>query len=153
MKDTPTLFTHRFVGNSKRKVKKMTIFHKKFIVDDSKLNIGPTKSFRIIKDNFGGYESVGASKKDFRHFVRDLKTYIDGSDAQMFLDNFKMKKLFSSAFFYDFEVDDEECLTKDFLVGSHLYKKLCFVLGYVLTPLLRLIGIIRSLRLSLESIT
>ncbi|XP_048503104.1 protein FAR1-RELATED SEQUENCE 5-like [Beta vulgaris subsp. vulgaris] len=94
--------------------RKMTILHKKFVVDNSKLNIGPTKSFRILKENVGGYDNIGASKQDFKNFSRDLKAYIDGSDAQMFVDNFKMKKLLWGAFFYDFEVDDEQCLTKAF---------------------------------------
>ncbi|XP_057249327.1 protein FAR1-RELATED SEQUENCE 5-like [Beta vulgaris subsp. vulgaris] len=61
----------------------MTILHKKFVVDNSKLNIGPTKSFRILKENVGGYDNIGASKQDFKNFSRDLKAYIDGSDAQM----------------------------------------------------------------------
>ncbi|XP_048503259.2 protein FAR1-RELATED SEQUENCE 5-like [Beta vulgaris subsp. vulgaris] len=62
--------------------RKMTILHKKFVVDNSKLNIGPTKSFRILKENVGGYDNIGASKQDFKNFSRDLKAYIDGSDAQ-----------------------------------------------------------------------
>ncbi|XP_056692522.1 protein FAR1-RELATED SEQUENCE 5-like [Spinacia oleracea] len=92
--------------------RKLNILHKKMIIDNSKLNIGPVTTFRLMKEYFGGYGNVGASKEDFKNFQRDLKTYIKGSDAQMFIDNFKMKKLLWSAFFYDFEVDEDDCLSR-----------------------------------------
>ncbi|XP_021729783.1 protein FAR1-RELATED SEQUENCE 5-like [Chenopodium quinoa] len=42
--------------------------------------------------------------------MKDLKAYIQGSDAQMFVDNFTNKKLMWSAFFFDFEMDEDYCL-------------------------------------------
>lgn len=66
-----------------------------------------------MKEILGGYDNVGASKQDFKNFHRDLKTFIQGSDAQMFVDNFTKKKLMWSAFFfYYFEVDDDSCLSR-----------------------------------------
>ena len=64
------------------------------------MNIGPVKTFRMMKEILGGYDNVGASKQDFKNFHRDLKTFIQGSDAQMFVDNFTKKKLMWSAFFF-----------------------------------------------------
>ncbi|XP_021725326.1 protein FAR1-RELATED SEQUENCE 5-like [Chenopodium quinoa] len=43
---------------------------------------------------------------------KDLKAYIQGSDAQMFVDNFTNKKLMWSAFFFDFEMDEDYCLCR-----------------------------------------
>ncbi|XP_065855635.1 uncharacterized protein [Euphorbia lathyris] len=79
--------------------RKLTILHKKLIVDNSKMNVGPVRTYRQIKENVGGYNNVGASKQDFKNFHRDLKAYIYESDAQMFIDIFSKKKLLWSAFF------------------------------------------------------
>ncbi|XP_065880942.1 uncharacterized protein [Euphorbia lathyris] len=79
--------------------RKLTILHKKLIVDNSKMNVGPVRTYRQIKENVGGYNNVGASKQDFKNFHRDLKAYIYESDAQMFIDIFSKKILLWSAFF------------------------------------------------------
>ncbi|XP_021758601.1 protein FAR1-RELATED SEQUENCE 5-like [Chenopodium quinoa] len=92
--------------------RKMNILHKKIIVNNSKVNIGPVTTFRMMKEIVGGYENIGASKEDFKKFHRDLKAYIQGSDAQMFVDNFTNKKLMWSAFFFDFEMDEDYCLCR-----------------------------------------
>ncbi|XP_056688837.1 protein FAR1-RELATED SEQUENCE 5-like [Spinacia oleracea] len=94
--------------------RKMNILHKKMIIDNSKVNIGPVKTFRLMKELVGSYDNVGASKQDFKKFHRDLKAYIEGSDAQMFVNNFQNKKLLWSAFFFDYEVDEDEQLCKAF---------------------------------------
>ncbi|XP_056688516.1 protein FAR1-RELATED SEQUENCE 5-like [Spinacia oleracea] len=94
--------------------RKMSILHKKIIIDNSKVNIGPVKSFRIMKELTGSYDNVGASKQDFKKFQRDLKALIEGSDAQMFINNFQNKKLLWSAFFYDYELDEEDQLCRAF---------------------------------------
>ncbi|XP_021742777.1 protein FAR1-RELATED SEQUENCE 5-like [Chenopodium quinoa] len=77
-----------------------------------KVNIGPVATFRMMKEIVGGYDNIGASKQDFKNFHRDLKAYIQGSDAQMFVDNFTNKKLMWSAFFFDFEMDEDYCLCR-----------------------------------------
>ncbi|XP_021730514.1 protein FAR1-RELATED SEQUENCE 5-like [Chenopodium quinoa] len=92
--------------------RKMNILHKKIIVDNSKVNIGPVTTFRMMKEIVGGYDNIGASKQDFKKIHRDLKAYIQGSDAQMFVDNFTNKKLMWSAFFFDFEMDEDYCLCR-----------------------------------------
>ena len=94
--------------------RKMNILHKKMIIDNSKVNIGPVKTFRLMKELVGSYDNVGASKQDFKKIHRDLKAYIEGSDAQMFVNNFQNKKLLWSAFFFDYEVDEDEQLCKAF---------------------------------------
>ncbi|XP_021764605.1 uncharacterized protein LOC110729193 [Chenopodium quinoa] len=73
--------------------RKMHIMHKKLIVDNSKVNVGPVRSYIIMKELAGSRDNVGASKQDFKNFYRDLKTYIAAPDAQIFVDNFQNKKL------------------------------------------------------------
>ena len=65
-----------------------------------------------MKEIVGGYDNIDASKQDFKIFHGDLKAHIQGSDAQMFVDNFTNKKLTWSAFFFDFEMDEDCCLCK-----------------------------------------
>ncbi|XP_021770614.1 protein FAR1-RELATED SEQUENCE 5-like [Chenopodium quinoa] len=76
------------------------------------VNIGPVTTFRMMKEIVGGYDNIGASKQDFKIFHRDLKAYIQGSDAQIFMDNFTNKKLMWSAFFFDFKMDEDYCLCR-----------------------------------------
>ncbi|XP_021753534.1 protein FAR1-RELATED SEQUENCE 5-like isoform X1 [Chenopodium quinoa] len=92
--------------------RKMHIMHKKLIVDNSKVNVGPVRSYTMMKELVGSHDNVGASKQDFKNFYRDLKAFIDGSDAQMFVDNFQNKKLLWSAFFFSYDVDEEDRLCR-----------------------------------------
>ena len=132
----------------------MTILHKKMIVDNSKVNIGPVKTFRMVKEYVGGYENIGASKEDFKNFQRDLKAYIEGSDAHMFVDNFKNKKLlWSTAFYFDYEVDEEGCLCRALWETLYVGKIMLLATWFLLTPHTRLIGITWFLGYSLELIT
>lgn len=66
----------------------------------------------MVKELYGGYDNVGASKQDFKNFQRDLKAFIGGSDAQIFVDNFEKKKKIWSSFFFEFETDADGCLNK-----------------------------------------
>lgn len=55
---------------------------------------------------------MGATSQDFKNFSRDLKAAIDGSDAQMFVDNFVKKKAHWSTYFFDYDVDKDGCLCR-----------------------------------------
>ncbi|XP_021762651.1 protein FAR-RED IMPAIRED RESPONSE 1-like [Chenopodium quinoa] len=57
----------------------LNFVHKKFIFDNSKLNIGAVMSYRIMKELCGGY--IKGSKNDFKNFSRDLKVYISNADG------------------------------------------------------------------------
>ncbi|XP_021717679.1 protein FAR1-RELATED SEQUENCE 5-like [Chenopodium quinoa] len=104
--------------------RKMNILHKKMIVDNSKVNIGPVKTFRMMKEILGGYDNVGASKQDFKNFHRDLKTFIQGSDAQMYnmvftpftgVDHHKSCITFAAGFIAKEDIESFEWLFKTFL--------------------------------------
>ncbi|KAL2894337.1 Protein FAR1-RELATED SEQUENCE 5 [Bienertia sinuspersici] len=104
----------------------------------------------MVKEYVGGYENIGPSKQDFKTFKGTLKTYIEGSDTQMFVDNFKKKKLLCSAFLiltlmkkvayvelygqtqYTGFIDNEdtisfEWLFKSFLKGMGQKEPLCLI--------------------------
>ncbi|XP_065855046.1 protein FAR1-RELATED SEQUENCE 5-like [Euphorbia lathyris] len=110
-KHTHPLYSPRCMKFQKQG-RNLTILHKKMIVDNSKMNVGPVRTYRQIKENVGGYNNVGASKQDFKNFHRDLKAYIYESDAQMFIDIFNKKKLLWSTFFFDFDMDKDDHLCR-----------------------------------------
>ncbi|XP_074283171.1 uncharacterized protein LOC141607717 [Silene latifolia] len=77
-------------GSSSQKLtRKLNAFHKPTIINNSKVNIGASTSFRLYKDYANGYENIGASLTEFKNFNRDVKCFIGGKDAQMVIDRFK----------------------------------------------------------------
>ncbi|KAK9676544.1 hypothetical protein RND81_11G084300 [Saponaria officinalis] len=59
----------------------LNLVHKKMIMDNSRINQGPVKSFRMFKEYVRGYKNVGASLEDFKKNSRDVKKYIKEYDA------------------------------------------------------------------------
>ncbi|KAL2938059.1 Protein FAR1-RELATED SEQUENCE 5 [Bienertia sinuspersici] len=100
-----------FLKNSRN----VTLAHKKFIFNNARLNIGPNKSYRLMKEHVGGYESVGATLVDFKNFSRDMKSYVREVDATMFINNLKEKvKNSVGGFFFDYCVNEKGNLTRIF---------------------------------------
>ncbi|KAK9733467.1 hypothetical protein RND81_04G069500 [Saponaria officinalis] len=64
-----------------------TLYHKQTIINNSKVNIGASKTFRICKEVANGYENVGASLLDFKNFQRQVKLFIGDGNAQIFINN------------------------------------------------------------------
>ncbi|XP_021743293.1 protein FAR1-RELATED SEQUENCE 5-like [Chenopodium quinoa] len=103
--------TMNFLAN----VGNLNLGQKKFIFDNSKLNIGPNKSYKLMKEHLGSYDNIGATLNDFKKFNRDLKAYIQEKDASMFINNLKEKAENSEgAFFFDHCMDEHQRLTRVF---------------------------------------
>ncbi|XP_042041333.1 protein FAR1-RELATED SEQUENCE 5-like [Salvia splendens] len=79
--------------------------HHKFILDCSKANIGPTLTFKVLKEILGGFDLVGCTVGDIRNASLDIKAYAHGFDVQMVLDDMAKKKDMSKAFTYHYEVN------------------------------------------------
>ncbi|XP_074266029.1 uncharacterized protein LOC141588488 [Silene latifolia] len=69
-----------------KKCRNLALQHKQTIVDNCKVNIGPTSTFRSVKEYVDGYENIGASLTEFKNFGREIKCFIGLKDAQMFVD-------------------------------------------------------------------
>ncbi|VFQ61528.1 unnamed protein product [Cuscuta campestris] len=76
--------------------------------------MGIMKSYRLFKETVGGYDKIGATAVDFKNFRRDLKAYIAGGDAQMVIDKLFRKHETCSAFHFEYDVDDNDQLTRLF---------------------------------------
>ncbi|KAK9740600.1 hypothetical protein RND81_03G046900 [Saponaria officinalis] len=92
----------------------LNLVHKKMIMDNSRVNHGPVKTFRMFKEYVRGYKNVGASLEDFKKISRDVKKYIKEYDAQMLIETFMQKKAICPSFYFDFEVDEDQNLNKIF---------------------------------------
>ncbi|XP_074297458.1 protein FAR1-RELATED SEQUENCE 5-like [Silene latifolia] len=93
---------------------KLNLVHKKMIMDNSRVNQGPVKTFRMFKEYVRVYKNVGASLEDFKNFSRDVKKYIKEYDAEMLIEGFMQKRARCPSFYFDFDVDDNKRLTKVF---------------------------------------
>ncbi|XP_047978788.1 protein FAR1-RELATED SEQUENCE 7-like [Salvia hispanica] len=85
--------------------RKLDDVHHKFILDYSKANIGPTLTFKVLKEILGGFELVRCNVGDIRNTSRDIKAYANSCDVQMVLDDMAKKKEPSDAFTYHYEVN------------------------------------------------
>lgn len=98
--------------------RQITYSSRKFVFDATKVNIGPSKSYGLMKGMVGGYVNVGATVRDFRNFTRDMKAYVGERDAQMIIEKFKLKHESCESFYYAYDVNSEGHLTKLFWSDS-----------------------------------
>ncbi|GER37255.1 FAR1-related protein [Striga asiatica] len=92
----------------------MDIGHQKFLLNCSRVNIGPTKCYRLFKETVRRYSNVGCTSVDFKNFSRDLKAFVVGVDAQIVIEKLYRKKELCSALFIDYAVDGNDQLTRLF---------------------------------------
>ncbi|XP_074293591.1 protein FAR1-RELATED SEQUENCE 5-like [Silene latifolia] len=97
-----------------KKHRHLHLYHKKTIIDHSRVNQGPTRAFRNVKEYVDGYENVGAQLVDFKNFGRDIKCFIGDRDAQLFVNYFEDKRDTSEGFYFAYEVDSGKCLVRAF---------------------------------------
>ncbi|XP_074283013.1 protein FAR1-RELATED SEQUENCE 5-like [Silene latifolia] len=97
-----------------KKHRHLHLYHKKTIIDHSRVNQGPTRAFRNVKEYVDGYENVGAQLVDFKNFGRDIKCFIGDRDAQLFVNYFEDKRDTTEGFYFAYEVDSGKCLFRAF---------------------------------------
>lgn len=88
--------------------------YKGFIFNASKVNIGATKAHSLLKEMVGGYGNIGATSVDFKNINRDIKLYIGDNDARMIIQKFVSKKEICEGFYFEYDVDSEDHLTRLF---------------------------------------
>ncbi|XP_019191175.1 PREDICTED: protein FAR1-RELATED SEQUENCE 5-like [Ipomoea nil] len=88
--------------------------HQKFILDCAKANIGASKSHGLYIQIVGDCSEVGATVVDFKNVRRDLRAYILGAYAQILVHNLIKKQEMCPAFAFDYEVDEDEQMSRLF---------------------------------------
>ncbi|KAK9723953.1 hypothetical protein RND81_05G036800 [Saponaria officinalis] len=97
----------------------LTLYHKQTIINNSKVNIGASKTFRICKEVANGYENVGATLLDFKIFQREVKLFIGDADAQMFINNLDKLVERKKGFQFAYHVDECRNLCRVFWTDGH----------------------------------
>ncbi|XP_074267084.1 protein FAR1-RELATED SEQUENCE 5-like [Silene latifolia] len=97
-----------------KKCRNLALQHKQTIVDNCKVNIGPTSTFRSVKEYVDDYENIGASLTDFKNFGREIKCFIGLKDAQMFVDQLETLHETQEGFYYAYDIDQNKCLFRVF---------------------------------------
>ncbi|XP_074293146.1 protein FAR1-RELATED SEQUENCE 5-like [Silene latifolia] len=87
-------------------------YHMGMIIANSRLNIGPTRTYRMCKELVKGFENIGASLNDFKNFKRDIKCFIHERDGQLFIDRFKSLAETQPGFYFDYDVDGDGSLRR-----------------------------------------
>ncbi|XP_074314034.1 uncharacterized protein LOC141649236 [Silene latifolia] len=119
---------HRLTSVCNRDLDKISrsldMFQKTLILDNSKLNIGAGLTFRQVKELVNGYENIGATLIDFKNFQRDIKCYIGLRDADLFIDRLEKLKATQPQFYFAYDVDPQNRLTKFFWADATCSKLL-----------------------------
>ncbi|XP_074266735.1 protein FAR1-RELATED SEQUENCE 5-like [Silene latifolia] len=102
------------------------MFQKTLILDNSKLNIGAGLTFRQVKELVNGYENIGATLIDFKNFQRDIKCYIGLREADLFIDRLEKLKATQPQFYFAYDVDSQNRLTKFFWADATCIRNYSF---------------------------
>ncbi|XP_074277443.1 protein FAR1-RELATED SEQUENCE 5-like [Silene latifolia] len=94
------------------KSRHLNLHQKQTIIDNCKVNIGPTTTFRSYKEYVDGYQNVGACLTDFKNFGREVKCFIGQRDAQMFINQLEVLSETRPGFYFAYEVDANKCLVR-----------------------------------------
>ncbi|XP_074292210.1 protein FAR1-RELATED SEQUENCE 5-like [Silene latifolia] len=105
----------------------LDMFQKTLILDNSKLNIGAGLTFRQVKELVNGYENIGATLIDFKNFQRDIKCYIGLRDADLFIDRLEKLKATQPQFYFAYDVDSQNRLTKFFWADATCIRNCSFI--------------------------
>ncbi|XP_074311150.1 protein FAR1-RELATED SEQUENCE 5-like [Silene latifolia] len=121
---------HRLTSVCNRDLDKISrsldMFQKTLILDNSKLNIGAGLTFRQVKELVNGYENIGATLIDFKNFQRDIKCYIGLRDADLFIDRLEKLKATQPQFYFAYDVDPQNRLTKFFWADATCIRNYSF---------------------------
>ncbi|XP_074290968.1 protein FAR1-RELATED SEQUENCE 5-like [Silene latifolia] len=111
-------YNHRLCSLKEREfqqnLRTLNLYIKETIVNNCKLNIGATKTFRIPAEQSNGYANIGASLTEFKNFKRNIKCYIGDKDADIFLDYLKRLSKSQDGFYFAYKVDEDNCLARIF---------------------------------------
>ena len=69
----------------------------------STANLGPTRTWKVFKEMYGGFENIGVTDVECRNYKRNLTNFIGGRDAQMVVDKLLSRQEFVDNFSVEFK--------------------------------------------------
>ncbi|XP_076922681.1 protein FAR1-RELATED SEQUENCE 5-like [Bidens hawaiensis] len=104
----------------------LTVMQQKRLYSLSTLNLGPVKSFNILRTEYGGFDDVGVTAADCKNFKRTINCYIGEFDAEMIVQRLLNKKEYFHDFSFDYTVDESGCFLPFYLFIFLIVKHFTF---------------------------
>jgi hypothetical protein len=93
------------------KYREVTYIQEQMMNELSNVNLGPVKSFNVMREKYGGFENVGATAADLKNHRKDMNKYIGEYDADMIIQRLEDKKKYLEDFSFEFSIDENGALT------------------------------------------
>ncbi|KAH6800400.1 hypothetical protein C2S52_000864 [Perilla frutescens var. hirtella] len=84
----------------------------------SKANIPTCQQMRLLELEYGGPEHIGCTERDIRNLEQEQRDEEKGIDAESLIEFFSSEKEKNSAFFFDYETDSHNKLSRCFWADS-----------------------------------
>uniref|UniRef100_A0A453SZJ1 Uncharacterized protein n=2 Tax=Aegilops tauschii subsp. strangulata TaxID=200361 RepID=A0A453SZJ1_AEGTS len=114
--------THQLISPSKRHLiksnREVSSELRSKLLTCHKAMVGTSTAYHLLSVEKGGPENVGCTKHDFQNSHRDFKRAIKGADGQIIVDIMKRKQAANPAFYFDYQVDENDKLINIFWADS-----------------------------------
>ncbi|XP_074278188.1 protein FAR1-RELATED SEQUENCE 5-like [Silene latifolia] len=115
-----------------RKKRHLHLFHKKAIIDHSKVNLGPTSAYRYSKEHAGGYENARRNYSSFGDLVTFDPTYGTNKYSMIFtpfigVDHHKRSVTFAAALLFHEDEDSFKWVFEKFLDAMGQREPQCII--------------------------
>ncbi|GKC01720.1 FAR1-related sequence 5-like protein isoform X1 [Tanacetum coccineum] len=74
----------------------------------SNVNLGPVRSFKVMKEMYGGFENIGATSVECKNFRRGLNHFIGNRDAHMVVQKLLARAEFCPGFSVEYLQDEND---------------------------------------------
>ncbi|GFP91488.1 protein far1-related sequence 5 [Phtheirospermum japonicum] len=101
-----------------RSHRKVTTTKKALMQEYSEANIPTHTQIRLMQNDAGDPSAMGCLEKDIYNYGNALKAEIKGCDAQTMIHHFETEKERNDAYFYSYDIDSDETLTRCFWADS-----------------------------------
>ncbi|XP_074277475.1 protein FAR1-RELATED SEQUENCE 5-like [Silene latifolia] len=98
-------------------INQLNEYHKKLIIQNSRLNVGASLTNKLCKEQAEGFENVGATLTQFKNFQREVKCLLNGKDGHMFISRLEILRE-TKGLVFSYETDADSALTRIFWTNA-----------------------------------
>ncbi|XP_074292102.1 protein FAR1-RELATED SEQUENCE 3-like [Silene latifolia] len=98
-------------------INQLNEYHKQLIIQNSRLNVGASLTYKLCKEQAEGFENVGATLTQFKNFQREVKCLLSGKDGHMFISRLETLRE-TKGLVFSYETDADSALTRIFWTNA-----------------------------------
>ncbi|XP_074302974.1 protein FAR1-RELATED SEQUENCE 5-like [Silene latifolia] len=98
-------------------INQLNEYHKELIIQNSRLNVGASLTYKLCKEQAEGFENVGATLTQFNNFQRNVKCLLNGKDGYMFISHLETLRG-TKRLVFSYETDADSALTRIFWTNA-----------------------------------